>query len=61
MVNKSTEYPSHCKGFGDTSVEREAWPQTAKTIKKNKADTKGWGDEWDWGMRYEIHKESIKS
>lgn len=23
-------------------------------------DMKRWGDEWDWGARYEIHKESIK-
>jgi hypothetical protein len=30
-------------------------------LQGHRLDRKGWGDAWDWGTQYEIHKESIES
>lgn len=27
-------------------------------LQEQRVDIEGWGDEWDWGTRCEIHKES---
>ena len=30
-------------------------------LQRKRADMKKWGDEWDWGVRYETHKGAIKN